>query len=117
MAVAMAYDEAKTRQARHERSGKLSTGGLLNTPFFSFPNEPEMPHATLNKHDAGRYSSAHYHIRDQFQVVVDGKAKFGRHDVGPISVHFARAYTPYGPLNMDVKEGVTFFAMRAHRDA
>src|SRR5262249_41377127 len=45
-----------------------------------------------------------------------GKAKFGRHDVTPYCVHFARAYTPYGPLNMDVKEGLTFFAMRAHRD-
>src|SRR3954469_1161684 len=89
MALGVGYEEGQIRQVRHERSGKLSTGGLLNTPYFSFPDDPDMPHATLNKHDAGRYSSTHYHVRDQFQVIVAGSATFGRHQVSPYCVHFA----------------------------
>jgi hypothetical protein len=36
--------------------------------------------------------------------------------VAPYYVHFARAYTPYGPLTSDDDCGLSFFALRRHPD-
>ena len=55
---------------------------------------------------------AHYHGADEFQVVVEGRGKLGRHEMKPVAVHFARAYTPYGPLFPDEKEGWGFLTLR-----
>ena len=85
--------------------------------FFNFPDQPDLPHASLNGHLGNRIGAAHFHIRDQFQVLVDGKFKIGRHELSPYCVHFARAYTPYGPLiPMDATGDYTFVVMRARRD-
>ena len=55
---------------------------------------------------------AHYHGADEFQVVVEGKGKMGRHEFTPVTVHFARAYTPYGPLFPDPDGGWGFLTLR-----
>jgi rubredoxin len=60
----------------------------------------------------GTHSSAHYHGADQFQIVVEGKGKLGHHELGTVSVHFARGYTPYGPLTPDKQEGWAFMTLR-----
>src|SRR5262249_24189545 len=49
--------------------------------------------------------------------VVDGKGTLGRHEISPYTVHFARAYTPYGPLVSDTVHPLTFFVMRVRYDA
>src|SRR5687768_1922187 len=113
MVLALAFDVAKTKQSWHAIPN--SGGGATKTPFFGSRSKPDCPHASLNQPDTGLCSSAHFHRVDQFQVVVDGKGKLGRHDLSPYSVHFARAYTPYGPLRSD--NGLTFFVMRARFDA
>ena len=64
----------------------------------------------------GMVSSAHFHAVDQFQIIIDGKGKFGRHDVAPYCVHFSRANTPYGPLLPDVKAGWAFMTLRTRPD-
>src|SRR5262249_12744627 len=66
--------------------------------------------------EPGRVSSAHFHIADQFQVVVAGKGKFGRHNVSPYTVHFSRAYTGYGPLRVDPETGWAFITLRSRFD-
>src|SRR5262249_20929678 len=91
-----------------------TSGGATGFKFFSEPDNLDFPHAGLSIRDPGRVSRAHYHPGDQFQVVVEGKGKLGRHELAPYSVHFSRAYTPYGPLISDAREPLTFFAMRAH---
>jgi len=85
--------------------------------LFNFPDDPGMPHASLNGHTGSAIGQPHFHQRDQFQIVVDGKFKIGRHQCFPYSVHFARAYTPYGPLVPEAGGDYTFVVMRAHRDA
>jgi hypothetical protein len=117
MALVVAFDDAKINQVR--KQGKVSDGligGTTTTPFFGSRNRPDLPHATLNQHHAGRISTTHFHSVDQFQVVVDGKGKLGRHDLAPYCVHFSRAYTPYGPLVEDADIGTTMFVLRAHPD-
>ena len=58
-----------------------------------------------------RVTLPHFHHLAQFQVVVEGKGKFGRHDVAPYAVHFTRPYTPYGPLLSDSKVGMSHFTL------
>ena len=40
----------------------------------------------------------HFHEIDQYQIFVGGSATLGKHKVLPGSVHYADAYTPYGPI-------------------
>jgi len=113
--MVVAYEDARAKAPLKRRNSK--TKGT-KTAFFEFGDNPELPHASLNQHDPGHphFSSAHFHVRDQFQVVTDGKFKIGRHELTPYCVHFTRAYTPYGPLVSDGSE-FAFLVMRAHRDA
>ena len=102
-----------------QADAKVSIGAKTNAPratFFSFPDEPDLPHATMNGHNGVKIGAAHFHVRDQFQVVTDGEFKLGRHELSPYCIHFARAYTPYGPLVPKNGSEYTFIVMRAHRD-
>ena len=116
MPMAIAYDAAKTNAVRIEGDGSGITGNLSLTQFLGGRDKPDLPYAALVQIDPGTVSATHFHIADQFQVVVDGKGKIGRHDLAPYGVHFTRAYTPYGPLVADAGTGLTFFVMRAHPD-
>ena len=40
----------------------------------------------------------HYHDTNQIQVFLKGRAKFGAEPVAALSVHYASAHTPYGPI-------------------
>lgn len=40
----------------------------------------------------------HYHDTNQFQVFLKGRAVFGAEPVVALSVHYASAHTPYGPI-------------------
>lgn len=53
----------------------------------------------------------HFHQADQFQVVVSGEGAIGKHPVPAVSVHFASAYTPYGPLRSG-PDGFAYMTMR-----
>ncbi len=58
----------------------------------------------------------HFHIVDQFQLVWNGDGTLGKHKLVPGAVHFARAYTPYGPIRNGATSGVGYLTMRARRD-
>jgi hypothetical protein len=58
----------------------------------------------------------HFHGENQFQVFVRGAGRIGTHAIGPISVHYAGAYTGYGPL-IAGPEGVFYFTIRAVYEA
>jgi len=116
MVMALSLDHAKENQVKIKGDGSGTVGETLFTGFFGSPKTPNFPHAGLSQRAPGRSSRAHFHTVDQFQVVVGGKGKIGRHNLAPYSVHFSRAYTPYGPLLTDNKEGLTFFFLRAQPD-
>jgi hypothetical protein len=56
-------------------------------------------------------ANAHFHQADQFQVVVAGEGTLGTHRVRPVSVHFAGAFTSYGPIRAGAA-GLTYFTLR-----
>ncbi len=57
----------------------------------------------------------HFHSVDQFQVFWKGD-RVGRHEIRPYFVHYADAYTSYGPI-VDAGDGVTYLTVRARPDS
>ena len=54
----------------------------------------------------------HFHGENQFQVFVKGEGRMGTHAISPITVHYAGAYTGYGPL-LSGPQGLAYFTIRA----
>lgn len=54
----------------------------------------------------------HFHRQNQFQLFVDGTGSLGREAVGPVTVHYAGAYTGYGPL-LSAETGLKYFTIRS----
>jgi rubredoxin len=110
MPQVVAFEDARIGRYRHK-------GCAFNTPLLeSSSDSPDSPVALLTEGDVSRHIKPHWHMVDQFQVIVSGNGTLGRHKISPYCVHFARAYTPYGPVVDDGKSGVGFLTLRAHFD-
>lgn len=57
----------------------------------------------------------HFHQRHQFQVVVRGSGTLGRHPVAPFAIHYASAYSGYGPL-LAGADGLSYLTLRVVSD-
>ncbi|OGA80047.1 MAG: hypothetical protein A3G81_33670 [Betaproteobacteria bacterium RIFCSPLOWO2_12_FULL_65_14] len=57
----------------------------------------------------------HFHLQDEFQVIVGGDGTLGRQPVRPITVHYASRHTGYGPIAAG-KDGVAYMTLRAKLD-
>lgn len=57
----------------------------------------------------------HYHEVSQFQVVVRGNGHLGKHTLVVGAIHYADAYTPYGPITAG-QHGMAFFTLRTRAD-
>lgn len=120
MPLVVAMSEIPANKINQPGSTAPGSPGALSTTFFRAKREtPDAPTAALNRYQGGGKSSisaAHFHEVDQFQVIMDGSGDFGRHAVKPYCVHFARAYTPYGPLQADRDTGWAFIVLRSRFD-
>ena len=54
----------------------------------------------------------HFHGQNQFQVFVAGSGTIGPHALGPVVVHYAGAYTGYGPIVAGA-QGLSYFTIRS----
>jgi len=70
------------------------------------------PTVFLVEQAPGSVLTPHFHTQNQFQVFQAGSGMLGRHAVGPGSVHYAGAFTGYGPL-VAGPEGLSYFTIRA----
>jgi hypothetical protein len=57
----------------------------------------------------------HFHLVDQFQLFCRGEATIGKHRAVPVTVHYADAFTPYGPI-VGGEDGFAFFNFRSRAD-
>jgi len=57
----------------------------------------------------------HFHTQNQFQVFIEGSGSFGRYPIHPYVVHYAGAYTGYGPI-VAGDEGLQYLTLRSSRD-
>ena len=69
------------------------------------------PLAFLVNGPPGYVIPAHFHEIDQYQIFVGGSATLGKHDVLPGSIHYADAYTPYGPIVAE-DDGFAYLTLR-----
>jgi len=58
---------------------------------------------------------SHFHRQNQFQVFVSGGGSFGARIIRPGMVHYANAYTGYGPITAG-DDGLRYFTLRAVYD-
>ncbi len=65
--------------------------------------------------EAGVAVRPHFHSVDQFQVFWKG-GRVGKHEIGRHLVHYADAYTSYGPI-VDDGDGVTYLTVRVRPDS
>lgn len=64
---------------------------------------------------AGAVTRAHFHEVDQFQLFVEGRQRVGSATVEPVTLHYADAHTPYGPIVGD-ETGVHYLTYRSQPD-
>lgn len=97
---------------------QLGTPGheIWRTHFLAAAPGTRDPQAFMVQYAPGRVLRTHFHDVDEFQIVVAGQGSFGRHAIAAFTVHFARAFTPYGPIVAGV-EGLAFLTLRAQRDS
>ena len=57
----------------------------------------------------------HYHLQEQFQVVVDGAGALGPHALAPLMVHYASREAGYGPI-VAGPAGLKYLTLRAVGD-
>lgn len=113
MASVVAFDDVQaTRIERVVEGGKRA----WRTNFLvSPPENPEHPQAFLAEMSPHRNLRTHFHENDQFQIFVAGDGTAGKHPIAPFQVHFARKYTPYGPI-IATDTGIGFLTLRTRRD-
>jgi hypothetical protein len=87
-------------------------GELIASPSGQSP----APQAFLVEQDADSVILPHFHVQNEFQVIVNGGGSLGRHPVRPVCVHYAGAHTGYGPLTSNA-DGLWYFTLRAVMDA
>jgi rubredoxin len=97
---------------------QLGTPGneIWRTHFLEAVPGTRDPQAFMVQYAPGRVLRTHFHDVDEFQIVVAGRGTFGRHAIAPFTVHFARAFTPYGPIVAGA-DGLSFLTLRARRDS
>ena len=93
-----------------------SGGETWCTWFLNPPRRTREPQAYIVEYAAGRPLGLHYHDADEFQVVLAGSGTMGQHELRPGVVHFARAYTGYGPI-VAGPNGLSVMTLRAERDS
>lgn len=57
----------------------------------------------------------HFHEVDQFQLFIGGSGRIGTHRLNGVSVHYAGAHNPYGPI-VAGPEGVQYMTLRHQWD-
>ncbi len=55
--------------------------------------------------------TTHFHRQNQFQLFVEGSGSLGSQRTDPVTVHYAGAYTGYGPL-LSGPDGLKYFTIR-----
>jgi hypothetical protein len=90
--------------------------GFFKSEFIASPEGgPLAPQSFLVEQDADSVILPHFHVQDEFQVVVQGGGTFGRHPIRPLGVHFASAHTGYGPIASGA-DGLWYFTLRPRMD-
>ena len=76
----------------------------------------EYPQAYLVIQPPHSVTRPHFHTTNQFQVFVGGSGKVGKIRTDPVTVQYAGAHTPYGPILAEDR-GIEYFTLRQKWDS
>lgn len=110
--IGSAASELRTRHFNELYNGmKYWRGDYFETPT----NLPFSPQAYLVQQPPNITNPTHFHIQNQFQLFTAGSGFIGKNDIKPYTVHYAGAYTGYGPL-VSSESGLHYITLRSLRD-
>jgi hypothetical protein len=95
----------------------LHTASFIGLNWTAREGQPEpdsetlQPVAYMVEQPPGAVVAAHFHRVNQFQVAIAGSGSIGRHPLAPVAVHFADAYSAYGPIRAGA-EGLQYLTLR-----
>jgi len=93
------------------RDRKPQYGGRMIEMFGDRSSPWEGPCGHLVRQKAEDIVAPHFHEADQYQVFVAGSGRIGGHEVRTGSVHYADAYSGYGPIVPNA-EGCSYMTLR-----
>ncbi len=97
---------------RTRRELMAPTGAFHKGEWMDSGDDPDLsPAVFLIEMGPQLVANPHFHRNNQFQVFLKGSGSIGVHELGPVTVHYAGAYTGYGPLKAS-DEGLWYFTMR-----
>ncbi len=96
---------------RPNSRGQGSHTDIIELP----PGALRGPQAFVVEQSEDSLIGTHFHSVSQFQIIIKGTGSVGRHEVGPLSIHYAQAYTGYGPVHGG-PEGLAYVVLRANGD-
>ena len=86
---------------------------FYKSEWMEYGADPALsPTVFLVEQPANTELVSHFHRQNQFQLFVDGSGSIGREALGVVTVHYAGAYTGYGPL-LSGPQGIQYFTIRA----
>lgn len=104
------------RSAEHRKLVNTEGGPLHKTQIVtSVRGDVPSPNAFLIEQPAGTVTRAHFHLNNQFQVVVGGSGTIGRSAVRPYIAQYVSAHTGYGPITPGA-EGLSYLTLRENTD-
>lgn len=119
MAIINTINEARSnRRERPIRSAPNVLGGFVFRSDLipeTGDAESDAPNCKLIEQQPGAVLQSHFHIVDQFQIMVAGEGLLGKHKVWPFTVHFAAKHTGYGPITAG-EQGLHYMVFRLGKD-
>lgn len=98
---------------RRMLGGDRGVPSLHKGEWMESGDDPALsPTVFLVEQPPGSVLPTHFHRNNEFQVVVQGGGMLGRHAVRSVMVHYAGAYSGYGPIAAG-DQGLSYFTLRA----
>jgi hypothetical protein len=106
----------EARPSRHPGELHNGTRYWRSDYFGSAKSAYDFPQAFYIEQSPDSVVPPHFHVVNQFQVVVGGGGTLGRHDLKPVAIHYSGEYTGYGPIIAE-PQGLCYFTLRPNADS
>lgn len=111
--VGTVNDAIANGRRRHFDEGNFR--GVADYLFETQPGESLGPQALIARQNCGWELPVHFHMQHQFQVVIRGNGRLGKHILSPGSVHYTSPQSAYGPI-VAGDDGLDYFTLRVLTD-
>jgi len=92
----------------HDYFGRTLAGAVAEAPL---DRSRRWPQAYFVEGLPGSVLPPHFHLVDQFQVFLGGAGRIGKEALEGFGIHYANAYTSYGPIAAG-PAGLNYFTLR-----